>query len=113
MDQQQILQKTRDRLDTELREIQLKALKYQHTYFEPTEKTRLQYDAMVYKNAGMFNRRANNRSYIIRNRWQVIWISRDPETPVPRMIQEHFELCEPGQPYMSENLYHYPFTIYY
>lgn len=111
--QQPIQNKQRDKLDRELREIQMKCLGYHNTYFEPTEKTRLKYDAIVYKHDSLDTKRANNRSYFIRNGWQVTCISQDPETPIPRAIQEHFELCRPGRPFVSENLYHFPFTIYY
>ena len=113
MDQLQRQQQRRDQLDAELREIQKNALGYQHTYFEPTEKTRLQYDALVYKKLAPSIRRANNRAYGIFDSWQILWISKDPETIVPRLIEEHFAYCSPGQPYMSDNLHHFPFTIYY
>lgn len=111
--QQPIQNKQRDKLDRELREIQMKCLGYHNTYFEPTEKTRLKYDAIVYKLGGMDVKNADNRSYFIRNGWDVTCISQDPETIVPRMIQEHFERCSPGKPFVSDNLYHFPFTIYY
>lgn len=113
MDQHQVSLNRRVQFDEELREIQINCLGYQHTYFEPTEQTRLQYDAILYKNAGMDAKHADNRNYYVRNSWQVICISRDPETAVPRAIVEHFERCRPGTPYVADNLYHFPFTIYY
>lgn len=113
MDQLQHQMQHRDQLDAELREIQQTALGYHHTYFEPTEKTRLQYDALVYKKLAPAVRRANDRAYAINDSWQITWISRDPETIVPRLILEHFAYCTPGAPFMSDNLYHFPFTIFY
>lgn len=101
------------KLDTELREIQEAVLSYQHTYFEPPESIRMKYDAIVYKRNTMNVRRANNRSYTARDCYDVTVISRDPETKVPIAIQNHFEHCAPGRFFVRDNLYHFPFTIYY
>lgn len=99
--------------DAELREIQMEVNGYQHTYFEPPESVRLEYDAIVYIKSLMNVRRANNRSYSIRDGYLVTIISRDCETILPRVIQEHFERCTPERSFVKDNLYHFPFTIYY
>ena len=103
----------RAQFDAELRALQEECLGYQHTYFEPPESTRMQYDAVVYETESMIVRRANNKSYLIRPSYQVMVISRDAETVLPRAIQEHFERCNPGRPFVRDNLYHFPFTIVY
>ena len=100
-------------LDDELRDLQVEHLGYQHTYFEPPESVRMQYDAVVYKRATMHVRRADNKGYMIRDSYDVTVISRDPETPIPLAIQQHFELCSPGRFFVRDNLYHFPFTIFY
>lgn len=115
MDQQQ-LEKVNDRrllLDAELRTLQEEDHGYQHTYFEPPESIRMSYDAVVYEKLAMEVRRANNRSYNIRDGYFVTVISRDPETTMPRRFQEHFERCRPERPFVQDNLYHFPFTLYY
>ena len=101
------------KFDAELRAVQEEILGYQHTYFEPTESVRMKYDAVVYQRSDMNVRRASDRSYMIRDGYQVTVISRDPETLVPRAIQNHFERCSPGRFFVRDNLYHFPFTIYY
>lgn len=101
------------KLDEELREIQETELGYQHTYFEPPESVRMKYDAVVYQKTDMNVKRANNRSYNIRDGYFVTVISHDPETTVPRAIQEHFERCSPGRSFVRDNLHHFPFTIFY
>lgn len=101
------------KLDEELRALQEEILGYQHTYFEPPEKLRMTYDAVVYNRTGYDVRRANDKAYIVQDQYQVMVISRDPETPMSRAIMEHFKLCSPGRPTVTDNLYHFPFTIYY
>lgn len=100
-------------LDAELRKVQEDTLGYQHTYFEPTEQVRMQYDAVVYNRTDMNVRRADDKSYMVRNAYQVMVISRDPETKVPEAIQWHFARCTPGKSFVRDNLYHFPFTIFY
>ena len=100
-------------LDAELRAIQNEILGYQHTYFEPPESVRMQYDAVVYNRTGFNVRRADDKSYNVRDSYQVMVISRDPETPLPAAIQWHFARCTPGKFYVKDNLHHFPFTIIY
>lgn len=100
-------------LDAELREIQIETNGYQNTYFEPTEDVRLKYDAVVYSRTGFNVRRADDKSYMVRDAYQVTVISRDPETCLPAGIQWRFKRCSPGKFFVRDNLYHFPFTIIY
>jgi hypothetical protein len=113
MDQHQIIPNRRDKFDRELREIQESCLGYHHTYFGPTEGIRLKYDCVLYKISGMNDNKANNKTYINHPVFDVTVISKDPETSVPWAIQNYFEQCSPGKFYVSDNLYHFPFTIIY
>jgi hypothetical protein len=100
-------------LDNELREVLQEAVGYVNLYYQPPASVRMQYDAIRYEETTMYPRHADDRAYLIRTEYQVIVISRDPDSPIPRMIQERFPLCRPGRKYAADNLYHYPFTIYY
>ena len=101
------------KFDEELRDLQIEALGYQHTYFEPTESVRLQYDAVIYKRSTLNVSRADNHSYTARDVFDVTIISRDPETTLPAVFQWHFARCNPGKFFIRDNLYHFPFTIIY
>ena len=103
----------RQKLDEELRQLQTDILGYEHTYFEPPESVKMKYDAVVYEKLGMQVRRADNKAYTVHDEYQVMVISRDPETELPRAIAEHFERCSPGRTSVRDNLWHFPFTIYY
>ena len=113
MDQHQAILNRRDQFDEELREIQKTCLGYHNTYFGPIEGTRLKYDCVIYKMTTMDENKANNKTYVNRPVYDVTVISRNPETPVPWAIQNHFERCSPGKFFVTENLYHFPFTIIY
>ena len=100
-------------LDNELREVLQEAVGYVNLYYQPPASVRMHYDAIRYEETTMYPRHADDRAYLINTEYQVIVISRDPDSPIPRMIQKRFQLCRPGRKYVADNLYHYPFTIYY
>lgn len=84
-----------------------------NVYFNPPESVRMQYDAIRYELAGKDIKRANNRIYLNTNQYDGVFITRDPDTTLPDDILNHFEMCSFGRPYIADNLYHYPFTLYY
>ena len=104
-------------LDEELRTILREALNQtagkENIYFQPPESVKMKYDCIRYSENTMNVRRADNKAYLTQSEYNVIVITRDPDSPVPRMILERFQQCRPGRQYTADNLYHYPFTIIY
>ena len=103
------------KFDAELRELLQILLGYEteHLYFQPTEAVQMKYDAIVYRRESFGVRWADDESHFIRDRYEVIAITRDPDSDLPREIQKRFKFCRPHRQYMADNLYHFPFTIYY
>lgn len=100
-------------LDKELREVLHEAVGYVHLYFQPPASVRMEYDAIRYERTSLDVRYADNKSYRVTDEYQVIVITRDPDSPIPRMLQEHFSMIRPGRQYPADNLYHFPFTLYW
>lgn len=84
-----------------------------NVYFNTPESVRMNYDAIRYELAGKEIKRANNHLYQFTNCYDGVVITRDPDTTIPDKILSHFEMCNFGRPYISDNLNHYPFTLYY
>ena len=104
-------------LDDELRAILREALGQpagkENIYFQPPDSVKMKYDCIRYSENSMDVKRADNLSYLVNAEYNVVFITRDPDSPVPRLIQEHFQYCRAGRTYPADNLYHYPFTIFY
>lgn len=100
-----------DRLDlqTELEEI----LGSRNVYHQPPASVKMQYEAIRYSLNGKAIKRANNKVYGYVNEYSGVVISRNPDTTTPDRLLTHFEMISFGKPYVSDNLYHFPFTIYY
>lgn len=101
------------KLDEKLRELQNEVWGYQHTYFEPPEDVTIKYNAVIYERTGFHVRRADDKGYLVRDAYQVMIISYDPEDILPRKLVETFSHCSPGKFFVRDNLWHFPFTIYF
>lgn len=97
----------------ELHEKLCKILGTRNVYFQPPESVKMKYDAIRYKLGGVDLKRANNGVYLRTKQYDGVVIALDPETTVPDSLLEEFEMCSLGIPYVTDNLYHFPFTIYY
>ena len=90
-----------------------KILGTRNAYFNTPEDVKMQYDAIRYELSGKDLKRANNGLYKMTNQYSGVVITRNPDTPIPDLILNHFEMCSFGKPYTADNLNHYPFTLYY
>ena len=84
-----------------------------NVYFQPPASLLMKYDAIRYSLASKDLKRADNRVYSSVNEYECIYITKNPDSKVPDAILEHFEMCSMGRAYASDNLYHFPITIYY
>lgn len=70
------------------------------------------YPCIVYERDRIEMQHANNQPYYHRNRYSVTVIDRDPESQVPYRIAE-FSECSHDRHFVSDNLHHDVFTLYY
>lgn len=101
------------KLDEELRDVLQNVLGYVNLYFQPPASVKMKYDCIRYSEETMNVTSADSMKYLVRKRYEVIVITRDPDSALPRAVLDRFEYCSPGRKYTADNLYHYPFTIYY
>lgn len=83
-----------------------------NVYYQPPENLKMNYPAIRYSLSDIETRPANNKKYLKLKRYDGIVISR---TVDPEVIDYILELpyTSLSKPYIVENLYHYPFTIYH
>ena len=82
-----------------------------NVYFQPPESVKLQYPCIIYEEARGSSIRADDRLYLYRKAYSVVYIDKNPDADVPDKIRD-FLLCDSGSPYKADNLNHWPFTIY-
>lgn len=84
-----------------------------NVYFQPPTSLTMNYDAIRYELSDKDVKRANNGVYLIANKYDGVVITRDQESTLPDQILMHFQMCEFGRSYVKDNLYHFPFTLYF
>lgn len=84
-----------------------------YVYFQPPRSTEIKYDCIRYSKDGMFKQNANNKAYMNVNRYQVIFITKNPDSDIPDKIIEHFPMCTFDRFYTADGLNHFVFTLYY
>lgn len=99
---------TRLELQSKLEEL----LGARHVYWEPPETLKMEYPAIVYSRTKIRIDKADNVNYRSINKYEIIVISRKPDSPVIEKILNLFYSSHDNH-YVSENLHHDVFTLYF
>ena len=83
-----------------------------NVYHDPPESIKMHYPAIKYSRAKIENKHANDKVYKQDIRYEVIAIYRDPESDITLKIAS-LSKCTHDRHYISDNLHHDTFTLYY
>lgn len=83
-----------------------------NVYFQPPEGFKMNYPCIVYERERIESDHASNKPYLHRKRYSVTVIDKDPESLIPDKIAA-FSSCRHDQHFVSDNLHHDVFTLYY
>lgn len=87
--------------------------KVSRVYFQPPGSEDMEYPCIRYFFGAPDLKRANDKIYSTMNRYEVMVIDYDPDSPIANQILNEFQYVSPGTPYTADNLYHWPLTLYY
>lgn len=90
---------------SKLRELAPKA------WYQKPPDNQMTYPCFVYKAVEPVQIRADNRNYLLLPRYEVLYISATEDDDIWYRMDEKFEHMAVGRKYVSDNLYHYVFTI--
>lgn len=97
---------------TELHEKLKIILENNNAYFQPPKNVSMRYPAIRYSLNEIDSQFADNTSYIKTKGYEAILITKDPEDKrIDRMMELSYARFD--RMYVSDNLYHFVFTIYY
>ena len=96
----------------QLHEVLCEVLGTRNVYFQPPESVQMTFPAIVYSIDDIDPIHANGGVYLCMKRYSVIVIADDPDTEIVDKISA-LPLCRFVRPYISDNLNHYVFEIYY
>lgn len=81
-------------------------------YFQPPESRALKYDCIIYERSRFEPTFADNRSYLLHERYQVTVIYRNPDSELPAKLAS-LPLCSHERHYTADNLNHDVFNLYF
>lgn len=96
----------------ELQTILEKLLGSRNVYFQPPETVKLQYPCIVYNRNDIEQIYAGDKTYHLKDRYSVTVVDRNPDSEVPHKVAQ-LPLCSYDRHYISDNLNHDVFNIYY
>lgn len=84
-----------------------------HVYFQPPESIKLVYPCFVYEASRDDIKHADDKHYLTREGYDVTYISKDPDDDMKEQLDDRFTYCEWQRRFISDNLNHNIFKIYY
>ena len=96
----------------ELHEILCDVLGSRHVYFQPPNSVKMVYPAIVYSRNSIGNNFANDSVYKQFLGYTVTVIDEDPDSEIVERISK-LPMCRFDRNFVSDNLNHDVFTIYY
>lgn len=96
----------------ELHEILCGILGSRNVYYQQPNSTKMSYPAIIYSRDDIVNDFADNNVYIQSHRYQITVIDRNPDSEIVEKVSQ-MPKCRYDRHYVSDNLNHDIFTIYY
>lgn len=85
-----------------------------HVYFQPPESIRLQYPCFIYERSSGYAQDADDLKYNKYFRYELMYITKEPDTnDFVNRILDTFMYCTYTRHFVSENLNHEVFDLYY
>lgn len=88
-----------------------------NVYWQPPESLKMTYPCIVYEESPNAIRHADNKPYILSEAWDITVIrpykDRDKTKEIVNKIPESFRHCRQSSHFVSDNLVHDVFQIYY
>lgn len=81
-------------------------------YFQPPATVKMTYPCIRYSLERLDGENADNATYFTSKAYNVIYISRNPDSQVPDKLRM-LPMCRFIRSYTYDNLHHWVFTIYY
>lgn len=97
---------------TDLHALLVAAVGSRNVYFQPPEGFKMAYPCIVYELERMESDHASNMPYLHRKRYSITVIDKDSESSIPDKIAA-ISTCHHDRHFVSDNLHHNVFTLYY
>ena len=91
----------------------LKSLGARKTMFQPASNAQMEYPAIVYKLKNADSTYADNKTYKYVPYYEITIIDKDPDSELPRKLAELLPMIKHVNQFVTANLYHNVFNLYF
>ena len=85
-----------------------------HVYFQPPEDCKIKYPCFIYERNNVNVKHADDVKYIKAMQYELMYISKDPDTNAfIEKVLDSFKYCSHTRHFVSDNLNHEVFDLYY
>ena len=85
-----------------------------HVYFQPPEDCKIKYPCFIYERNNVNVKHADDVKYIKAMQYELMYISKDPDTnDLIAKVLDSFKYCSHIRHFVSDNLNHEVFDLYY
>lgn len=96
----------------ELHKMLIDLLGSKNVYFQPPESIKMKYPCIIYKLDNINTTYADDMPYLHKRRYSITVIDRDPDSVIRDKVT-HLKTSNFERAYVSDNLYHSVFNIFY
>lgn len=82
-------------------------------WYQKPPSNQMTYPCFVYKAIEPNVVRADNKAYLFTPQYEILYISATENDDIWETMLNTFDYCSVGRKYVSDNLYHYVFNVYY
>lgn len=82
-------------------------------YFQPPKSKKMSYPCILYKLDGETVKYADNARYLDKERYTLTVIDKDPDSELFQKVKKNLRYALFDRSYISDNLNHYVFTLYF
>ena len=82
-------------------------------YFQPPNKIKIRYPAIVYHLDRVDTDKADNLTYAMHDRYMVTVMTKDPDSDLHKRILGAFQTASYDRSARNDNIYHHYLTLYY
>jgi len=97
---------------TELHEKLVDILGSRNVYYDPPSNIKMKFPAIEYHLSKIDSVRADDKAYLFRVSYDMTFIEKLPNDDIIKKLLE-LPYCSFDRSFVSDNLHHYTFTIYY
>ena len=83
-----------------------------NVYFQPPEGLKIKYPCIVYSLQRIETRFADDQSYNFNRKYQIIYVDANPDSNIPLKLLS-LKRISMDRTYVSDNLNHYVYSLYY